>query len=107
MPVWLVGSAANRRLAEIIREESPKLSVTIFERGSSTSPVAEDLEIVGIIDQHATEYSAEIIFDTLYVLGVSCGERVKDVLGAFRFDDFEVKPYGFVARRARAQVHGD
>ena len=102
-PVWIVGTPANRSVAQEICAARPAHShldcVTTFKASEDES--SEDMLIneLDTIDLHHGTYSADPPYTVLDVIGTPITARLKAELGEFGFDHFQETPQGFRAVR--------
>ncbi len=87
-PVWIIGTPENRVVAERLWTEHPDCShltgITTFQPGSSG---AEDelLSILGTVDEHHGDYSADPPYSILEVIGCSASDDVVAALDELGF----------------------
>jgi hypothetical protein len=102
-PVWIVGTPANRTVAQQIWVANPNRGhlegVTTFKFGEDSS--SEDILIneLDAIDLHHGTYSANPPFTVLEVIGAGITAKLKAALSDFGFNDFQETDQGFRAMR--------
>ena len=107
-PVWIVESPANTPVVKRLWAERPQdnhlTGITLFRAGAE-SREALLLGILGPVDLHHGEYSADPPYPELEVYGVGLSEEIGEALREFEFATFRPTAEGFVAARGQAVAH--
>ncbi len=104
MHVWIVGTACNRQVAEMIWAEhathSLEHGVTTMNPEGCGSPEGLFPIMLDEVDVHHGEYSYDPVWTVLHVYGVEPTDTVLAALAAYGATEIERTPDHFVATRA-------
>lgn len=102
VPVWIVGTPANRIAAQRLWQERPSqshLTVTVFGDPGRASPEDVLLDEMEAIDLHLGTPAADGPYAALEVLGAALSDRLEVALSRYGFSRFEATAGGFSALR--------
>jgi len=88
-PVWVIDSSINTSVAHrLCRERNDQnhlTGITTFKPAANASPEEEVIRMLGTIEDHHGEYSADPPYSILELIGCAVSERLRSALAEFRF----------------------
>jgi hypothetical protein len=103
VPVWIVGTSANRAAAEQLWKDHPQKNhltgITTFKDWESASTEELLVSELDTIDLHHGPHSANPPYTILEVFGAPLSERIKAELLQYGFNEFRPTQAGFNAVR--------
>jgi hypothetical protein len=106
VPVRIVGSPANKSVAQRLWSELPARNhltgITAFSDTGSLSPSELLLAELDTLDLHHGSYSADPPYTVIEVIGAPLTAKTKDALSIYSFNEFRENLAGFTATRPEA-----
>jgi hypothetical protein len=106
MPVWVVDTPENRRIAELLWAQSSRDSiardVTTAKADSTEATPFLLSRLLSLVDLHHGEFSHDPPWTLLHVYGVQLCPSVEAVLAEFGIDNIQAYDDHFVASRVLA-----
>jgi len=103
VPVWIVNTPPNKKVACRLWEERPwdghLTGITTFRDMDFSSPEELLLQELDAIELHHGSYSANPPYTVLEVLGAVLSPRIESELSSYGFSEFQPSPAGFRAMR--------
>lgn len=88
-PVWVIDSPINTPVAHRLwrerNDENHLTGITTFKPGASLSSEDGAAALLGTIEDHHGEYSADPPYSILEIIGCADSQRLRSALAEFRF----------------------
>lgn len=101
-PVWIVDTPTNSAVAHRlwkVRTPNHLTGITTFQVDLSSSPDANLIAKLDMIDLHHGPFSADPPYSQLEVFGTRLSNEIRTELSRYGFIEFEVTPEGFRCSR--------